>query len=135
MSELLDYQARSEIVEGFKYNCPQCKVTRPAKRSCQIYKLPVVLAVCIKRFDFVDGKAVKNDCLVKVNFDGENLLKYEAGAIPNKLAFTPATGSQQSLFNQSKIYMPYLVVVNCCNSSITSARWTTDTTLAATLTT
>ena len=114
LTELLDYQARSEVLEGFKWNCPQCKTVRTAKRSCQIYKLPVILAVCIKRFNFVDGKAVKNDCLVKVNFDGENLYKYEVGAIPNKAAFTPATGGQQSLSNLSKIYKPYLVVVIYC---------------------
>lgn len=95
LAELLRYSAKPDLIEGFKWNCPKCKVQKDITKTTHIYKLPPVLALCFKRFEFAEGELRKNNCLVKMQIQGEDFSRFEQG------------GDKSS----KKIYVPYLVIV------------------------
>lgn len=52
------------------YHCAHCKSKQPATKKLQIWKLPPILIVHLKRFNFVNNKWVKSQKVV--NFPFEN---------------------------------------------------------------
>ena len=96
LSELLASSTKEDLLDGFLFDCPKCKTARPVKKSTHIYKLPPVLVICYKRFEFRAGKSRKNPCLVSMNISGEDLSKLELGKLK------PA----------AKYYSPYMIIVN-----------------------
>ena len=77
--------------------CPQCKINRKAHKSLKIWRLPPILILCFKRFD-QDGS--KNDCLVSVSLEGEDL---ESTLAPNAKKSLPSSLSMK--------YLPFGFVV------------------------
>lgn len=95
LNDMLNYLSKEDLVEDFSWDCPKCKVPRQVNKSTHIYKLPPVLVLCFKRFEYKNGSLRKNDCLVKMNIDGEDLSKYEQGAKKST----------------AKIFIPFMIVV------------------------
>ena len=48
-----------QMEEGEEYECDRCKVKTRAIRKCTIERYPTVLYVCVKRFTFARGRALK----------------------------------------------------------------------------
>ena len=95
LQELLSDSTKEDLLEGFMWDCPKCLVPRQVYKSSHIYKLPPVLVVCYKRFELDGGRCKKNNCLVNMNIDGEDLSKFEQGG-------------QKS---GPKTYQPYMITV------------------------
>jgi ubiquitin carboxyl-terminal hydrolase 8 len=95
LTELLSNSTKEDLLEGFMWDCPKCLVPRQVYKSTHIYKLPPVLVVCYKRFDIESGRCKKNNCLVNMNIDGEDLSKFEQGAKKSG----------------PKTYQPYMIIV------------------------
>ncbi|XP_044740622.1 ubiquitin carboxyl-terminal hydrolase 32 isoform X2 [Chrysoperla carnea] len=51
-----------------KYHCSSCKSSQPATKKLQIWRLPPILVVHLKRFDCVNGKWVKTQKVVNFPF-------------------------------------------------------------------
>ncbi|XP_062555918.1 ubiquitin carboxyl-terminal hydrolase 32 isoform X2 [Armigeres subalbatus] len=51
------------------YHCSHCKQKKPATKKLQIWKLPPVLIVHLKRFNFVNNKWVKSQKVVNFPYD------------------------------------------------------------------
>ncbi|CAG9815061.1 unnamed protein product [Phaedon cochleariae] len=67
----LDYCLRAftseERLEA-KYHCSNCQDKQPATKKLQIWRLPPILIIHLKRFDFVNSKWVKTQKLVNFPF-------------------------------------------------------------------
>lgn len=49
-----------EVLDGEdKWKCPKCKTFQKAKKKIDIWKLPSILIVHLKRFEFTDRKSGK----------------------------------------------------------------------------
>lgn len=96
LSDLLGKLAKEDLVEGFEWDCPTCLQKRQVRKSTKIYKLPPVLVICYKRFYMFQGKSRKNNSLVNLKINGEDLSRFEHGGI----------GSGP------KIYIPYMFIVD-----------------------
>lgn len=99
-------------VVGKTLDCPTCKSSRKMLSSTELYKLPLVLYVCFRRF--VEGKP-KNPTLVEVELGGEEFSDVETGVIE---------ASPQS---SKKIYKPffYIVVIMFDSAPFWSGRFRT----------
>lgn len=68
----LDYCLRAftseERLEA-RYHCSGCRGKQPATKKLQIWRLPPILIVHLKRFDFANGKWVKTQKAVNFPFD------------------------------------------------------------------
>lgn len=97
LPDLISHFGRADPQGDFQWMCPKCKIHRLAKKSSQIYKLPPVLIVCFKRFeiDMNTGTIKKNNDLVRINLQGEDLNSFEMG------------GNR----GVRKLYTPYFFVV------------------------
>lgn len=95
LSDLLAYSCKADLLENFMWHCPNCKKERQATKTNYIYKLPPILIICFKRFESVDGKLRKNNCLITTNLKGENLSLFEKGGDTSK----------------QKTYIPYMIIV------------------------
>uniref|UniRef100_A0A182PRW5 ubiquitinyl hydrolase 1 n=1 Tax=Anopheles epiroticus TaxID=199890 RepID=A0A182PRW5_9DIPT len=51
------------------YHCSHCKQKKPATKKLQIWKLPPILIVHLKRFNFVNGKWVKSQKVVNFPYE------------------------------------------------------------------
>uniref|UniRef100_A0A182NQT2 ubiquitinyl hydrolase 1 n=1 Tax=Anopheles dirus TaxID=7168 RepID=A0A182NQT2_9DIPT len=51
------------------YHCSHCKQKKPATKKLQIWKLPPVLIVHLKRFNYVNGKWVKSQKVVNFPYE------------------------------------------------------------------
>ncbi|GAB0091632.1 ubiquitin carboxyl-terminal hydrolase 32 [Sergentomyia squamirostris] len=51
------------------YYCGHCKSKKPATKKLQIWKLPPILIIHLKRFNFVNGKWVKSQKVVNFPYD------------------------------------------------------------------
>lgn len=119
LGDLITHFGKSDLLESFKWDCPKCKVQRQAKRSCQLYKLPPVLAICFKRFEYKEDRVQKNNALIEMNLSGEDLNPFELGGTKGV----------------KKVYTPYFIVVPSPSTSTTSGSSTKGTTPVATSTT
>lgn len=79
LSELLSVLAKEDMVEGSEWDCPKCKKKTQVKKTTQIYKLPPVLIIHYKRFELHKGSYRKNNCLVSMKIEGEDLGRFEVG--------------------------------------------------------
>ncbi|CAD8054638.1 unnamed protein product [Paramecium sonneborni] len=64
--ELTDCLDLFQQEETIQWKCPQCKVTRDCSKGMQIWKLPNILIIHLKRFEF--GDKVLGKITQKVNF-------------------------------------------------------------------
>ncbi|GMT10743.1 hypothetical protein PFISCL1PPCAC_2040, partial [Pristionchus fissidentatus] len=72
LSNSLNHHFSEVVLSGDEsWNCPNCKVARPAKRTTSLWKLPPALVIHLKRFSYQGGGYVKNQ--IDVNFPLENL--------------------------------------------------------------
>uniref|UniRef100_A0A182SEL0 ubiquitinyl hydrolase 1 n=1 Tax=Anopheles maculatus TaxID=74869 RepID=A0A182SEL0_9DIPT len=51
------------------YHCSHCKQKKPATKKLQIWKLPPILIVHLKRFNYVNGKWVKSQKVVNFPYE------------------------------------------------------------------
>uniref|UniRef100_A0A1A9X121 ubiquitinyl hydrolase 1 n=1 Tax=Glossina brevipalpis TaxID=37001 RepID=A0A1A9X121_9MUSC len=65
------------------YHCGHCKGKKPATKKLQIWKLPPILIVHLKRFNCVNGKWVKSQKVVHFPFDNFDPTPYLA-AVPQE---------------------------------------------------
>ena len=75
VSELLENYLQEEKLPEGTWFCPHCKTQRDGTKKIDLFKMPPVLVILLKRFR-MDEKTLrfeKIDNLVKVNFDGEEL--------------------------------------------------------------
>lgn len=57
---------KEEILDGEdKWKCPRCKANQTAKKKIDIWKLPPILIVHLKRFEFTKSRAGKIKDLVE----------------------------------------------------------------------
>ncbi|XP_053661152.1 ubiquitin carboxyl-terminal hydrolase 32 [Anopheles marshallii] len=60
------------------YHCSHCKQKKPATKKLQIWKLPPILIVHLKRFNYVSGKWVKSQKVVNFPYEGFDPTPYLA---------------------------------------------------------
>ncbi|XP_058060610.1 ubiquitin carboxyl-terminal hydrolase 32 [Anopheles bellator] len=60
------------------YHCSHCKQKKPATKKLQIWKLPPILIVHLKRFNYVNGKWVKSQKVVNFPYEGFDPTPYLA---------------------------------------------------------
>lgn len=60
------------------YHCSHCKGKKPATKKLQIWKLPPILIIHLKRFNCVNGKWVKSQKVVNFPFDNFDPTPYLA---------------------------------------------------------
>lgn len=74
---LESFTKEERLGENEKYYCPKCKTHQLASKKLEIYRLPPVLIVHLKRFQFVNNKWVKSHKVVnfpRSNFDPTSYL-------------------------------------------------------------
>lgn len=77
----LDYCLRvftSEEKLEAQYHCSACRSKQPATKKLQIWKLPPILIIHLKRFDFANGKWIKTQKAVNFPFDNFDPTPYLA---------------------------------------------------------
>lgn len=94
LKELLTFYTKMDTIENFLWDCYKCKQKRKVSKSCQIWKLPKILIVYYKRFEYTEQGIRKNNALVKINVgEGEDL-----------------GGFVSSPFKPQAKYFPYFVI-------------------------
>ncbi|XP_036380536.1 ubiquitin carboxyl-terminal hydrolase 32-like [Megalops cyprinoides] len=66
------FTSEEELGEDEKYYCSKCKTHRLATKKLDLWRLPPILIVHLKRFQFVNGRWIKSQKIVKFpreNFD------------------------------------------------------------------
>ena len=74
---LKSFTKEEELGEDELYYCSKCKKHRLAAKKLEIWKLPPILVIHLKRFQFHNGRWVKSQKIVKFpveNFDPANYL-------------------------------------------------------------
>lgn len=92
-ANLLHSFTKEDVIEGSEWDCPSCRVKRQVRKTTEIFRLPPVLVIYYKRFEFARGQSKKNDCLVTMKIEGEDLSRFEHGAA------------------SPKVYAPYMFIV------------------------
>lgn len=72
------FTKEEELGEDEKYYCSKCKEHRLAAKKLDIWKLPPILIIHLKRFQFVNGRWVKSQKIVKCPEDKFNLSNFVA---------------------------------------------------------
>lgn len=126
LHDCLDAFTKEEhLGEEEKYYCSKCKQHQLASKKLQIWRLPPVLIIHLKRFQLMNGKWVKSHKVVRFpffDFDASNYL----ASVPreavlnfchyNKVEETPAN-QQPPLQNQSSTSNETEVTKSSVNSS------------------
>nr|CAD7433317.1 unnamed protein product [Timema monikensis] len=63
------FTKEEHLGEDEKYYCSKCREHQVANKKLQIWRLPPILIVHLKRFQFVNGKWVKSQKIVNFPFD------------------------------------------------------------------
>lgn len=95
LQKLLEFNERK--IKCNEY-CKVCKETRSCFFSRSIYKLPQILVLLFRRSPAQTAGnpgAESNNCIVEMNLDGEDLVKFEHGSISS----------------EKRKYQPYFIVV------------------------
>jgi len=72
LSQCLErYFGKNVLEDSQKWNCPNCKNKQRSERSMQVWSLPPVLVICLKRFAMKNGGLNKNN--INVKFEVESL--------------------------------------------------------------
>lgn len=80
------FTKEEELGEDEKYYCCKCKQHQLASKKLQIWRLPPILIVHLKRFQFVNGHWVKSQKIVKFPYHSFNPTNYLA-KIPRRAVF------------------------------------------------
>ena len=91
---------KQETLDCKLWECPNCNERRSAEKTLEIWRMPPVLILNFKRFEQNKHGIVKNDCLVSININGEDLESFLAAGAKNSLP----TG-------QSFTYQPFSFIV------------------------
>ena len=75
------FTRQEELGEEEKYYCSECKKHQLASKKLQIWRLPPILIVHLKRFHFVNGRWIKSHKIVDFPYKGLEPSDYLA-AIP-----------------------------------------------------
>jgi len=82
LEQCLHAFTREEQLSGDeKYYCPKCATHQPATKKLQIWRLPPILIVHLKRFQFVNHRWIKSHKAVQFPYTDLDLTSYLA-AIP-----------------------------------------------------
>ncbi|KAI2656254.1 Ubiquitin carboxyl-terminal hydrolase 32 [Labeo rohita] len=112
------FTSEEELGEDELYYCSKCKTHRLATKKLDLWRLPPVLIVHLKRFQFVNGRWIKSQKIVKFpreSFDPSAFLA------PREVA--QSMGSLQSL--QSECLVEELQKLEKGDSSVSSISTTT----------
>lgn len=75
---------KDEILTGDeKYNCPKCKEFQLATKKLQIFRLPPIMIIHLKRFQFVNNRWIKSQKVVNVPLEDFDPTPYLA-AVPKE---------------------------------------------------
>uniref|UniRef100_A0AAR2LUS0 Ubiquitin carboxyl-terminal hydrolase 32 n=1 Tax=Pygocentrus nattereri TaxID=42514 RepID=A0AAR2LUS0_PYGNA len=114
------FTSEEELGEDELYYCSKCKTHRLATKKLDLWRLPPVLIVHLKRFQFVNGRWIKSQKIVKfprMGFDPNAFLA------PREAA--QSTWSLQSLQSQSECLVEELQRLDKGDSSVSSISTTT----------
>lgn len=77
LEECIEEFTKEEVLDGVnKWKCPRCKNFQKASKKIDIWKLPSVLIVHLKRFEFSESKRAKIKTLVDFPMKNMNLSPY-----------------------------------------------------------
>ncbi|XP_075218366.1 ubiquitin specific protease 32 isoform X2 [Lycorma delicatula] len=68
------------LTDDEKYNCPKCKEFQLATKKLQIFRLPPIMIIHLKRFQFVNNRWVKSQKVVNVPLEDFDPTPYLATA-------------------------------------------------------
>ena len=111
---LEDFTRQEELGEDEKYYCSSCKSLQLASKKLQIWRLPPVLIVHLKRFHFLNGRWIKSHKIVDFpahKFDPTDYL----AAIPQQ------TIRRHTELLNGGILRTNRVIFNQCNGTIKEA--------------
>lgn len=77
------FTKEEQLADDEKYYCSKCRDHQLASKKLQIWRLPPILIVHLKRFQFVGGKWVKSQKVVNFPYDHFNPTAYLA-AVPKQ---------------------------------------------------
>ncbi|XP_034237598.1 ubiquitin carboxyl-terminal hydrolase 32 isoform X2 [Thrips palmi] len=77
------FTKEEHLADDEKYYCSKCRDHQLASKKLQIWRLPPILIVHLKRFQFVGGKWVKSQKVVNFPFENFNPTSYLA-AVPKQ---------------------------------------------------
>ena len=110
---LEDFTKQEELGEDEKYYCSSCKTLQLASKKMQIWRLPPILIVHLKRFHFLNGRWIKSHKIVDFpthNFDPTDYL----AAIPQQTI----RRHRELLCNGLTSSRTSKIVFNHCNGTI-----------------
>ena len=111
---LEDFTKQEELGEDEKYYCSSCKTLQLASKKMQIWRLPPILIVHLKRFHFLNGRWIKSHKIVDFpsqNFDPTDYL----AAIPQQTIRRHRELMCNGLTSSSRTSK---IVFNHCNGTI-----------------
>ncbi|XP_057207098.1 ubiquitin carboxyl-terminal hydrolase 32 isoform X2 [Triplophysa rosa] len=114
------FTSEEELGEDELYYCSKCKTHRLATKKLDLWRLPPVLIVHLKRFQFVNGRWIKSQKIVKFpreSFDPSVFLA------PREVSHS--MGSLQSLQSQSECLVEELQRLERGESSVSTISTTT----------
>ncbi|XP_051966292.1 ubiquitin carboxyl-terminal hydrolase 32-like isoform X2 [Xyrauchen texanus] len=111
------FTSEEELGEDELYYCSKCKTHRLATKKLDLWRLPPILIVHLKRFQFVNGRWIKSQKIVK--FPRES---FEPSAF---LAPREVAQSMSSLQNQSECLVEEIQKLERGDSSVSSFSTTT----------
>lgn len=112
------FTSEEELGEDELYYCSKCKTHRLATKKLDLWRLPPVLIVHLKRFQFVNGRWIKSQKIVK--FPRES---FDPSAFLAPREVSQSLGSLQSL--QSECLVEELQRLERGDSSVSSISTTT----------
>ncbi|XP_043115046.1 ubiquitin carboxyl-terminal hydrolase 32 isoform X1 [Puntigrus tetrazona] len=112
------FTSEEELGEDELYYCSKCKTHRLATKKLDLWRLPPVLIVHLKRFQFVNGRWIKSQKIVK--FPRES---FDPSAFLAPREVSQSMGSLQSL--QSECLVEELQRLEMGDSSMSSISTTT----------
>ncbi|KAK7789457.1 hypothetical protein R5R35_012652 [Gryllus longicercus] len=94
------FTREEQLGEDEKYYCSKCREHQLASKKLQIWRLPPVLIVHLKRFQFVNGKWVKSQKVVNFPFNNFDPTSYLA-SVPKQTVIRHSELKQASLNENS----------------------------------
>ncbi|XP_022251040.1 ubiquitin carboxyl-terminal hydrolase 32-like [Limulus polyphemus] len=126
LHDCLDAFTKEEhLGEEEKYYCSKCKQHQLASKKLQIWRLPPVLIIHLKRFQLMNGKWVKSHKIVRFpffDFDATNYLSsVPREAVLNSCHYSKIeethANQQTPLQSQSSTNSDFQITNSCVNSS------------------
>jgi ubiquitin carboxyl-terminal hydrolase 4/11/15 len=105
------YTAEELLSEGDPFFCSRCQGHRAAKKQIQLWKLPPVLVVHLKRFQYTHVYREKLMTLVDFPIDALDLSSYLIGPRPPSEMATDASSEPSGSSTSDCVYELYAVSV------------------------